>query len=321
MIDLTEQQEQEMIEKAKAGDPEANYRMSLWALEQAMAEPDEERWNRLAAKCLVRAAEAGYAPAKEKMDELLAQTAEAQPAEPAPARPEPAPVQPAQKAAEPVEASAPAQRKSTANTPVPAKKTAAAAVFASLGTKVKGAFSGLRTKGNTARTASTDGKKTGLFDFNQWDDAKWKKMQIVCIIICALLALLILVMVITGHSKKNNPADEEVVIPPANVAATPVPPTPTPVPVAYPADEVKAEIAAADLTVFPEEADYVTEATTRTVTTNGGPLNMRKGTNSDAEWISSISSGTKVDVYAFRNGWALVKVGSTWGWCSNDYLK
>ncbi|MGM9613995.1 MAG: SH3 domain-containing protein [Oscillospiraceae bacterium] len=309
MIDLTEQQEQEMIEKAKAGDPEANYRMSLWALEQAMAEPDEERWNRLAAKCLVRSAEAGYAPAKEKMEELLAQTAEAQPAEPTPARPEPAPVPPARKAAEPSEASAPVQRKS------------AAAVFASLGAKVKGAFSGLRAKGGNARAASPDGKKAGLFNFNQWDDAKWKKMQLVCIIICVLLAVLILVMVLSGRSKKNSAAEAEIVIPPAAVAATPVPSTPTPTPVDYPADDVKAEIAAADLTVFPEEADFVTEVTTRTVTTNGGPLNMRKGTNSDAEWISSISSGTKLDVYAFRNGWALVKVGGTWGWCSNDYLK
>lgn len=321
MIDLTEQQEQEMIEKAKAGDPEANYRMSLWALEQAMAEPDEERWNRLAAKCLVRAAEAGYAPAKEKMEELLAQTAEAQPAEPTPARPEAAPVPPARKAAEPSEAAAPIQRKSAADTSAPAKTAAAASAFASLGAKVKGAFSGLRAKGGNARAASPDGKKAGLFNFNQWDDAKWKKMQLVCIIICVLLAVLILVMVISGRSKKNSAAEAEIVIPTANVAATPVPPTPTPIPAAYPADEVKAEIAAADLTVFPEEADYVTEATTRTVTTNGGPLNMRKGTNSDAEWISSISSGTKVDVYAFRNGWALVKVGSTWGWCSNDYLK
>ena len=70
MQDLTEQQEQEMIRRAKAGDPEANYQMSLWALEQAIAEPEEERWNRLAAKCLVKAVDAGYEPAKEEDGQL-----------------------------------------------------------------------------------------------------------------------------------------------------------------------------------------------------------------------------------------------------------
>ncbi len=314
MIDLTEQQEQEMIEKAKAGDPEANYRMSLWALEQAMAEPEEERWNRLAAKCLVKAAEAGYAPAKEKMDELLAQT------QPVP-RHEPAPAPSDRGAAEPAEEPAPAPHRPDADASAPAGTASAASAFSALGAKAKNAFAKLGAKGRTARTESADGKKTGLFDFSRWDDAKWKRMQVICIVICVVLAILILVMVITGRSKKDDAANEEVIIPPANVATTPVPSTSTPVPAAYPDDAVKAEIAAADLTVFPEDADYVTEATTRTVSTNGGPLNLRKGTNADAEWISSLSSGTTVDVYAFRNGWALVKTGGTWGWCSNDYLK
>jgi len=68
---MTEQEEQVMIEKAKAGDPQANYQMCLWALEQAKAEPEEERWKRLAAKCLVQSAQAGYNPAQKKMEDLI----------------------------------------------------------------------------------------------------------------------------------------------------------------------------------------------------------------------------------------------------------
>lgn len=318
MIRLSEQQEQEMIAKARAGDPEANYRMSLWALEQAMAEPEEERWNRLAAKCLVKAAEAGYTPAQEKMEELLAQTAEPQPVRPAPERTNPAPVTPAQ---EPVRSAAAAPRRNPASEPPAAKPAAksAAGVFAAVSGWIRNVFSGLTAKAKPA-TSDKSEAKTGLFDFNHWDDAKWKKMQIVCIIICAVLAVLIAAMVISGHGKDDD-ADTEIVIPPANVAATPVPATPSPTPAAYPDDDTKAEIAKAALTVFPDDADYVTEPTTRTVNTNGGPLNIRKGTGSDADWITSVSYGTKVDVYAFRNGWALIKTGSTWGWCSNDYLK
>lgn len=318
MIRLSEQQEQEMIAKARAGDPEANYRMSLWALEQAMAEPEEDRWNRLAAKCLVKAAEAGYAPAQEKMEELLAQTAEPQPVRPAAARTDAAPVTPAPEPARPA-ASAP-RREPVPEAPAakPAAKSVAG-VFASVGGRVRNAFSGLTTKAKPA-ASGTGEAKTGLFDFNQWDDAKWKKMQIVCIIICAVLAVLIAAMVISGHGKADD-ADTEIVIPPANVATTPVPATPSPTPAAYPDDDTKAEIAKASLSVFPDDADYVTEPTTRTVNTNGGPLNIRKGTGSDADWITSVSYGTTVDVYAFRNGWALIKTGSTWGWCSNDYLK
>lgn len=70
---MTDQEEKVMIAKAKAGDPKANYEMCLWALEQAAVEPDEERWKRLAAKCLVESAQAGYAPAQKKMEELVAE--------------------------------------------------------------------------------------------------------------------------------------------------------------------------------------------------------------------------------------------------------
>ena len=74
MNEWTEQEEQQIIERAKTGDPEANYALSLWALERGEEEPDEPRWNRLAAKCLVKAAQAGYGPAKEQMAALLKQS-------------------------------------------------------------------------------------------------------------------------------------------------------------------------------------------------------------------------------------------------------
>lgn len=325
MIELTEKQEQEMIDRAKAGDPEANYQMSLWALEQAMAEPEEERWNRLAAKCLVKAAEAGYAPAKEKMDELLAQSAEAK--SEAPGQHEAATAQPAETAAE---APAAVQPVSTA-APAPAgEKTAAqlgasiAAGFTALGGKLKGLFAKIgkpgKSDGETAGNAAGS-KKSGLFNFSQWDDAKWKKMQIICVIVCVLLALLITIMLITGRKKRSAQPEAEITIPAAEVIATPVPATPTPTPAEYPAGDVKAEITAAALDVYPGDGDYVTEPTTRTVATSGSSLNVRSGPGSSYNLVTSLENGASVDVYAFKNGWALTKVGTAWGWCSNDYLK
>ena len=80
MDEWTEQEEQQIIEQAKTGDPEANYALSLWALRRGEEEPDEPRWNRLAAKCLVKAAQAGYGPAKEQMASLLSQSGQSVPA-------------------------------------------------------------------------------------------------------------------------------------------------------------------------------------------------------------------------------------------------
>ena len=312
MAELTEQQEQEMIERAKAGDPEANYQMSLWALAQGEAEPEEERWNRLAAKCLVKAAEAGYGPAREKMDELLAQTASAaEQAAPAPAEPEPAvpAYEPAEKpAAAPV--SAPAQEKSSPLT-----------ALAGVGAKLKGLFAKKQTASDgEAEVGSAAGQKKGLLNFSEWDSAKWKKMQIICIVICIVLILLIVIMLATRGSRKNKEAEEVVPTPVQETIATPAPVVNTPEPSVYPDEATRAEIAAASLEVFPEESDYVTEAKSVTVSTNGSVLNMRRGPGQSYGQVSSMPNGSSVNVYAYRNGWALVKYGGAWGWCSNDYL-
>ncbi len=85
---MTDYEEQKMIEQAQAGDPKAKFEMSQWALERSEAEPGEERWKRLAAKCLVEAAQAGYEPAQQMVQQLMAggvaAPTEAPVAEPAP---------------------------------------------------------------------------------------------------------------------------------------------------------------------------------------------------------------------------------------------
>ena len=315
MMDLTEQQEQEMIRLAKAGDPEANYQMSLWALDQAIAEPEEERWNRLAAKCLVKAAEAGYEPAKEKMNELLLQNAEAADAPPAYAPAEDAAPR-TEAYAPPAQDSAPAAPARTGVGDVAAKLKSFAAAAAE---KVKGFFA-KAGKTSSDKPASEGGKKPGFLNFSQWDDAKWKKMQLVCVIICVILILLIVILLISGKSRKKAAEEEVVPTPVAEVVDTPAP-SATPEPQPYPSDAIKQEIAAANLDVFPEEADFVTEAQSVTVSTSGSALNLRRGPGQSAGIVGSMENGTTTDVYAFKNGWALVKYKDTWGWCSKDYLK
>lgn len=68
---MTDMEEKKMIEQAKAGDPKAQFEMSQWARQMSILEPNEERWNRLAAKCLVDAAQGGYEPAKAMVQQLI----------------------------------------------------------------------------------------------------------------------------------------------------------------------------------------------------------------------------------------------------------
>lgn len=81
---MTDMDEAKMIEQAKAGDPKAQFELSQWARQMSILEPNEERWNRVAAKALVDAANGGYEPAKIMVQELISghkQTAAA-PSEP-----------------------------------------------------------------------------------------------------------------------------------------------------------------------------------------------------------------------------------------------
>jgi len=388
MIELTEQQEQEMIDRAKTGDPEANYQMSLWALDQAMAEPEEERWNRLAAKCLVKAAEAGYAPAKAKMDELL-KAAEAH-AEAAGAGETGAVPASAGNTGAVAGAAASAQfGKVAGQAGAAAKKAGKAAGQAAVkaGKALASGTSALTKKAKermaqsaqaraekaqTAQAAqgaqtapagqttaapatavgtapaggSHAGKKSSsiLPDFSQWDDAKWKKMQIACVIVCVVLAILIAILIISGNRHKSTPAADEgtTQIPAAVVADTTEPngangnaanpadgadadgdTEVTAAPTAaetssYPDQEVRDEIQAAALDVYPEDGDYVEEAKTATVSVSS--LNMRSGPGTNYNIVGAVFANARVDVYANKNGWALIKNGDVWGWCSYDYL-
>ena len=82
MADQISQDIQEMIRKAREGDPETNFRMYEWALLQAAAEPEEPRWNRLASKCLMKAADSGYPAAVDRMNELSREKREKTPPPP-----------------------------------------------------------------------------------------------------------------------------------------------------------------------------------------------------------------------------------------------
>ena len=307
MREWTEQEEQEMIERAKAGDPEANYELSLWALRRGEEEPEESRWNRLAAKCLVKAAEAGYAPAQERMESLLKQDG-AKPARKKTAdRPRkgepPAPVKLS-------EARKNTARQSTARRPAAPEEPEDDFVPWEDGEDDEDRPSPRRSGGSGI----------GAF-FSRWSEAQWRTMEIICVGICAILLAAILILVFTGRKSGSAPTGSA--MPPANEAQT-VEATPTPEPVQYPDDATRAEIMAADLQVYPMEENYETVPTTGTVSVNSISLRLRMGPNTSYDVVDEMTNGTVVDVFARKDGFALVRYdgdeGAVYGWCSTDYL-
>ena len=351
MMDLTEQQEQEMIDRAREGDPEANYNMSLWALEQAAAEPDEDRWNRLAARCLVKAAEAGYGPAQEKMQEILLQSvangeidappagahekAAAEVTEPA----YEAPVSDTNTSTGTGTNTRPTRRSTRSasytepvyddETPQddPAWKTGAQNALAAvrtgavnLGSKIKILwFKIFHSSDEDGGWFAAAARKIKFLDTDDWSETKWKNVKLGCVIVCIILALIIAIIISTSRHKTREPEEETTDIPVADAVET-VAPTPTATPyVQYPSEAVRAEIEAASLDVYPEDDDYVTESTTRTVSASGG-LRMRTGPSQDYNTITMIDYNTNVKVYAYIDGWALVQYGTNYGWCSGEYL-
>lgn len=303
MKDLTELEEQQMIEKAKSGDPEANYKMSFWALEQAAAEPGEDRWNRLAAKCLVKAAEAGYAPARERMAKLLRELDEREQAAAAPV-----PKADMDPVGEPEEDLSPAQEYE-AETGVSGSRVAdlgrsAVQKGKNLAAKAAGLFSGL--------VAGKGGHGAG-----GWSGNKWKRMQLICIVACIVLAFLILLMIVSGRGNRKNA--EEIQMPEA-ATAEPVAVTPSPTPAPYPDEATIAAIESAALSIYPEEGDYVTSEMNATIDANSG-LNLRTGPATSYDQIVFMDVGATLSVYAMNDGWALVCYEEdTYGWCSMEYL-
>lgn len=315
MTDLTRQEEREMIEKAKAGDPEANYKMSFWALEQAAAEPGEERWNQLAAKCLVKAAQAGYEPAKKHMARLLQELETQEAAQETSFREEEPLFRPVETETAFERTPTPLRSESRTETKTetkPAGRRAASPGGAAgiaefgrnIGQKVTGLFSGLK-EGSSGKSAA------------EWPEEKWKKIQIMCVIACVVLAFLIVLMLVTGKDSRKE--TEEVALP-TPAAADPVEVTPSPSPIPYPDAAVKAAISEAELDIFPEEGDFVSKATTALVDVNSG-LNLRKGPSSSYGQVVLMDADAEVEVFAEKSGWVLVLYeGDTWGWCSEEYI-
>ncbi|MCD7769745.1 MAG: SH3 domain-containing protein, partial [Oscillospiraceae bacterium] len=154
--------------------------------------------------------------------------------------------------------------------------------------------------------------------FSRLEDNKWKRVEVICIVACVLLALLITIMIVTGRKSKTT--EEDTVVPTPAIVEQEEEAEEETVVSDYPSEEIKEEIASAVLSVYPSEEDYVTEATTATVSTGSG-LNLRRGPGSSYGQIILMANGTSLDVYAYKNGWALVLYdGDTWGWCSTDYL-
>jgi len=299
-----------MIRKAQAGDPEANYQMSFWALEQAAAEPEEERWNRLAAKCLVKAAEAGYPPARERMNRLLREMEDREKVAAAPVMPEPAPKEETRKAvpvqAEPETASSGGKMSALASGAADVGKTAAAKGKALLD-KAKGLFSGNGQDAAGGHAADEDA-----------DTAKWKKMQLMCTIACVVLLFLIVLMILTGREDRASRKEQEQMPAAAMAELQETAPSPTPEP--YPTEEIRAAIEGALLDIFPAEEDYVHQPTTAVIDSGMG-LRLRMGPATSYDQVVMMDEDAEVPVYAIRDDWAFVVYNDeSYGWCSTEYL-
>lgn len=307
MTDLTNEEKKTMLEKAQEGDPEACYRVSFWALERAEERPDEPKWNKLAVDCLIIAAEGGH----EQAGKYLAQLREAL------GVPEAAEETFVPVFTEEDSFREPVLEDRAKREPV-RRRAEAAGTGVGLAALGKGAVE--KGKGLVQKAA---GLVSGLKDGSagkgaaEWSEAKWKKVQLMCVIACVVLAFLIVLMLVTG---KDSKAEKEDMTMPTPAAAEPVEVTPSPSPVPYPDEATKALIAAAELDIFPEEGDFVSQATTGTVDVNSG-LNLRSGPSSSYGQIVLMDADAEVGIYAKKSGWVLVLYGEdTWGWCSEDYL-
>ena len=331
MIEWTEQQEQEMIARAKAGDPEANYQLSLWALERGEEEPDEIRWNRLAAKCLVKAAQAGHGPAQERLQALLEQNA--QPAAPEKKAPpaEPVPISSgrrSRRAAAPEEqkpaqagrrAAAEAEQKPARRMPriVPKEE-----VYEEDGEEPEEYEDEEEEEVERPARRKKSGGGNKALPFSNWGEAQWRRMERICIGICALLIVAIAVMFFTGRRHSSGQTADSTMPQAGQVTEA----TPEPEVEPYPDDTVKVDIQASDIEVQPADLDYVKAATTATVTVGTGnkTLRLRSGPNTNYRQLAEMPNGTAVDVFAKKDDWALVLYqgddGPLYGWCSSSYL-
>ncbi len=355
MREWTEQEEQEMIELAKQGDPRANYELSLWALRRGEEEPGETRWNRLAAKCLVKAAQAGYPPAQDRMAELLHQSQGAKAAQPAPEPgPGPEPAQPVHR--EPVrlsDARAAAARRGQSPAPESTARRPARIVPGPLDEEEEpedyGDEDDYPRRRRVKQRRPPEDDRYDRDDGGQdaapaggpgagWGERQWRRVEIICVAVCAVLLVAIAVMIITSRS--GSAGQTGAAIPAAGAAnltgdADSAGTTGDDAGGAgddasaqeeYPSAETIADIQAADLEMFPAESEYVNVPTTATVKVDSQSLRLRKGPSTTyTPPICSMEDGTVVSIFANKENWSLVlyeggEEGPVYGWCSSEYL-
>ena len=175
-------------------------------------------------------------------------------------------------------------------------------------------------RSKSSKPARSDGRRAG--PFSGWGEEQWRRMELICIGVCAVLIIAIVVMFITGRKTGAAPAGGSAV--PAAGQVTEATPEPELEP--YPDDTVKAAIQASDIEVQPADLDYVKAATTATVTVGTGnkTLRLRSGPNTNYRQLAEMPNGTAVDVFAKKDDWALVLYqaddGPLYGWCSSSYL-
>jgi hypothetical protein len=347
---MTELEERVMIEKAKAGDPKANYEMCLWALEQAETEPGEERWKRLAAKCLVQSAQAGYGPAQKKTEELISGWRTHEPEEDQTTLDgwDETPEQPVEnQAGTPPEDDFWAQPPSGdgsgpedagpksdfafaeeegAQDDDPLVRARAAldrlrAAFGHTGTAEpkEGPARQPETKSPRVPARKNDlvrSLKEKLHTPAEWSKETWKKVEIGCAVVGAVMVILIAVLLITGGKNDVKTGGQT-----ASGGTVQTTSTPGQTSESFPSTALRSEIqSAASLDYFPLDDQYLTASETRQVNAGDG-LNLRRGPASTYATIRTLFDGLTVEIDATKDGWALVNAGGTWGWASMDYLK
>ena len=102
---------------------------------------------------------------------------------------------------------------------------------------------------------------------------------------------------------------------------------PTALPEDYPDDDTLAAIRASDLEVLPADQEYVLLPTTATVSVGNTTLRLRYGPSTTYEQVvlddgtkASMPDGTKVEVFAKKGDWWMVRYEGKFGWCSKEYL-
>lgn len=339
MREWTEQEEQQIIAQARQGDPRANYELSLWALRRSEEEPEEERWNRLAAKCLVKAAQAGYGPAQERMAELL-QSAGAGSAPAAGPRPVPKKkAEPADTPPEPVRISdarqarrsqGPAPKSTARRVPEPEPDYEEEEPLPRRGRTVRRAPEEDRWEDDAPQDAPAyeqdyeEDEPPVRGGGSRWGEGQWKRLEIICVAVCAILLVAIAVMILTSRHGSTTGGGQSL-IPSAGDASVTATASPEPAADDYPPDDVIKAIEDSELEIKPDEGEYVTVPTSATVNVESTALRLRTGPNTEYKLVTSMPDGTDVDVYANKNDWSLVyykdaEDGPVYGWCSSEYL-